>query len=290
MKKFFPIALLVLNSVYAQHQSTPPAVLIEHPGPLAMLLADLHMASPDVESILNNPAINKKQKSGNLVQATSLQEGDKKHFDVHFRKQQLHGLWQTYYSNEQLCDEGTFVKSLPDGEWKMWYPDGRLKVIVNYSAEKFHYIKNDIRRNHPRDKKYQITRLASMNKNIKPYFQPQFPDEPVGTKDLSLLYKIRYNTASDGNSYLPPFKTCLHHGLYISYFENGLVRDSGNYVNGLKHELWRETPDDQTRAIGFYRHGQKDGQWKYYQANGELSFTEIYYQGKLKFTHYFNRR
>jgi antitoxin component YwqK of YwqJK toxin-antitoxin module len=261
---------------------------MENPVPVSILLAEI-VNSPDIESILNNPVVAKKEKGGNLVQATGLQEGNVKHFDVHFRKQKLHGEWLTYYSNEQLCEEGKFKNNLPDGTWKIWYPDGRLKAIVNYSAEKFNYIKADIRRNHPKDKKYAITRHAALKKNIRPYFKPHFPDKLKEAESLSILSKIHHNTSSDGSSYAPPFNACLHHGSYISYFENGLVRDSGQYVNGLKHDIWHESLDNGLTAFGYYKHGEKHGQWKYYNAEGTLRYTEHFIHGNLKHSHHFRR-
>jgi antitoxin component YwqK of YwqJK toxin-antitoxin module len=282
-------ALLFLNTLYGQHEPTRTLRTPENPIRISVVLGDLHVNSPDVESILNNPVVEKKQKARNLIQATGFQEGKIKHFDIHFRRQQLHGEWNTYYSNEQACESGKFVNNLPDGEWKIWYPDGQLKAIVSYSARKFHYIKADIRRNHPKDKRYQITRYAGMNKNIKSYFQPHFPDKLKGTEKLSILHKIEHNTGNEGDNYIPPFNSCLHHGLYITYFENGLVRDSGHYVNGLKHEIWQETINDDLKSLGFYQHGQKHGQWKYYNASGKLLYTEHYNHGRLRSSHHFKR-
>jgi antitoxin component YwqK of YwqJK toxin-antitoxin module len=288
-KLILPIALFFLNTGYSQHDLVESNVYIESAIPVSILLAELHVNSPDIESILNNPVVSKKEKRGKLIQATAYQNNDIKHFDVHFKKQQLHGAWQTFYANEQLCEEGKFVNNLPDGEWRIWYPDGKLKAIVHYSAEKFHYIKADIRRNHPKDKKYAITRHAAMRKNIKPYFKPAFPGTPPDTESLSVLKKIYHNTSGDGSNYIPPFSSCLHHGSYISYFENGLVRDSGLYVNGLKHEVWHETINDNLIAFGYYNHGEKHGQWKYYHSDGSLRYSEHYIHGKLKNSHHFRR-
>lgn len=240
-----------------------------------------------IESILNNPAVLKKQVSRNSIQAVGRRHSGEEHFIIHFRKEQLHGEWQSFYNDDQRCDSGRFDKGLPDGEWKTWYPNGQLKTIRHYDAEKFHFIKADIQRNHPKDKRFAITKYAV--KNPAPYFQPHYESNGGINLNLSMLQKIHYNTLGDGDTYLPPFNSCLHHGLYINYDENGAVKDSGNYVNGLKHGLWKEALNGASvYAFGFYYHGVRQDQWKYYKADGSLFYTELYKpNGKKKEWHYF---
>lgn len=242
-----------------------------------------------IESILNNPAVIKKQLSRNSIQAIGRTQSGAEHFIIHFRKEQLHGEWQSFYNADQLCDSGRFEKGLPDGEWKTWYTNGQLKTVRHYSAEKFLYIKADIQRNHPRDQRFAITKYAA--KNPAPHFRPHYESNAVANQYSSMLQKIQYNTSQDDGSYLAPFQSCLHHGLYINYDANGAVKDSGNYVNGLKHGLWKQrVNEDSMYAFGFYNHGVRQGQWKYYDGTGSLFYTEFYnLKGKKKEWHYFKK-
>ena len=244
---------------------------------------------PWIESILYNEEVRKQQKTGKMIQATGFREGDEKHFEVHFLRKQLHGEWQSFFDSNQHCDSGSFIKSIPDGEWKTWYPGGQLKSVRNYSAKKYRYIRADIKRNHPKDQRYYITRLAKTNLNVMKHFKPMYPQNGINTS-LALLDKIIYNTNTQASHYIPPFSNCLHHGLFVNYFENSLVKDSGHFVNGLKHDLWTESSDDgKQRAFGFYHHSLKHGQWKYYDLNGELRFTETFNHGRITSSHYFKK-
>jgi antitoxin component YwqK of YwqJK toxin-antitoxin module len=246
---------------------------------------------PTLESILLNPAIAKKQLPGNTIQAVAHHEENKAHFIIHFRNKQLHGEWESFYNNSIPCDSGRFEKSLPDGEWKTWYADGRLKSVRHYSAEKYLFVKNDLLRNHPKVQKYAITRLAQQKKDIKGHFRPQFEHNVSDIASLPMLEKIQYNTSTQNDGYIPPFSTCLHHGPYINYHENGAVKDSGNYVNGLKQGIWKEThAHNDFTGVGFYRDGVKTGQWKYYSKDGLLKYTARYNRsGKQMSTHHFAR-
>ncbi len=232
--------------------------------------------SPAIESILYNPAVHKKKVSRNRIQAVGYRQSGQPHFIIHFRNEELHGAWQSFYSNNQRSDSGVLIRNLPMGEWKTWYPNGQVKSIRNYSAEKYHYIKADLKRNHPKDQRYAITRRASTG--TARYFQPRFDNNTSINPSLSLLQKIQHNTSdSDSTGYLPPFETCLHHGAFINYDVNGKVKDSGQYMNGLQHGLWKETVNGSAlQALGFYNHGFKRGQWKYYNGDGRLVYTERY--------------
>ena len=247
------------------------------------------LLAPNIESILYNPGVQKKQKSGKQIQATGFRETNETHFVIHFLKNALHGEWQSFYTASQPCDSGRFEKNLPDGEWKTWYPNGNLKSIRTYSAKKYHYIQADIKRNHPKDQRYQITRKARSGASVNKYFLPVFHSALL-IPDMPMLEKIKLNTAASGN-YIAPFKHCLHHGLFINYFDSGAVKDSGYYYNGLKHDLWREASQDgKASAFGFYRHGVREGQWKFYDLNGELIYTETYIHGKKTNVHYFRQK
>lgn len=242
---------------------------------------------PVIESILHNPDIEKTQLSGTNIRATGFYNESKTQFVVHFRKQKLHGSWQTYFPNNVPSDSGSFENNLPDGLWKTWYPNGQLKTIRNYSAEKFRYIKNDLLINHPKNQRYIITKLAQQKEDVSKYFEPDYNSEIITS--MTLLGRIQQNTSNDNNNYIAPFNQSLHHGIFINYDMNGVVKDSGNYVNGLRNGLWKES-DESLAASGFYQHGFRAGQWKFYDASGILLYTELYNKhGERKGIHYFNR-
>jgi antitoxin component YwqK of YwqJK toxin-antitoxin module len=264
--------------------TAPPVEQLISPG---VSISRVNDSKPGIESILYNDNIQKKQKARKVIQATGFREGDEKHFVVHFLKNQLHGEWQSFYNAKQPCDSGSFVKNLPDGEWKTWYKNGQLKTVRNYSAKKLKYIRADIKRNHPKDQRYEITRSAATDLNFNRHFMPVYETDKIQS-NLPLLERIKLNTSDEQGNYIAPFKECLHHGAFINYYQNGRVKDSGHYVNGLKHDLWTESGSDgDQRAFGFYKHGVKEGQWKYYNSKEELVYTEVYRHGKKTSVHYF---
>ena len=247
--------------------------------------------SVNIESILENPDVVKKNLAQNVIQATGHREDKSPHFVIHFKNRALHGNWQSYYDNDQLCDSGMLKNNLPDGVWKTWYPSGKIKSITHYSAEKYRFIQADIRRSHPRLHHYAITKYAKENQPVAQYFRPLFATSVAAFQSLTMLEKIQHNTSDNDGSYIAPFKDCVHHGMYISYYESGAVKDSGHFVNGLKHGLWEETlQSGNITSFGLYHHGKKNSQWKYYNKEGNLLYTEHYKRnGNKKSLHHFKK-
>ncbi len=286
--QFYPFIFSVLFFQFTYAQDAAIISNEEGTGSNGAAAMEEVLEMPTIESILYNPAVHKKQKAGKQIQATGFREGNETHFVVHFLNNRLHGEWQSYFTKGQQCDSGRFERNLPDGEWKTWYPNGQLKTVRNYSAKKYHYIKADVKRNHPKDQRYQITRKARAGQNVNRYFLPIF-ERSLPSTELPMLEKIKLNTAT-GSHYIAPFRNCLHHGEFINYLDNGLVKDSGYYYNGLKHELWKESlKDGNGWAFGFYKHGLREGQWKFYDAENRLVYTEMYKNGKKTSSHYFRR-
>lgn len=206
------------------------------------------------------------------------------------KRNQLQGDWQSYYSPGQLLDSGRLQKSIPNGEWRTWYPDGRLRTIRNYSAEKLAYVKNEIQRKDGRSTFYALTSIAKQDmaaakQLMTASYSYHALDIPYTSQPLSSLEKRVIQNISQ-NSYLAPFTECLHHGLYMNFFPDGSVKDSGYYKNGVRDGLWKEWNADATvLAMGAYKQGRPSGDWKFYNPQGKLLYIQLYSEtGKLKET------
>jgi len=46
----------------------------------------------------------------------------------------LHGLYESFYDNKQLCEKGSYTKGLKDGEWNYWRTDGTLSKIEHWKS------------------------------------------------------------------------------------------------------------------------------------------------------------
>lgn len=192
------------------------------------------------------------------------------HYNAAVKNHRFHGSWSSWYANGKACDAGKLINGLPDGEWKVWYSNGQLKYIRTYHADKWHRIKEDLQRNHPRFKSYAITSLYSRNTQLARFYLTasySFNNTSANAA-TNWLQRVTSNTSS--NNYMPVFNKCLQHGLYMNFTEDGLVTDSGYYVNGLRHGVWMHTNANNITIKGFYNNGKKTGEWKEFNSKGRL--------------------
>lgn len=197
------------------------------------------------------------------------------------KRHKLHGQWKSWYSNQRLCDSGTFFKGLPVGEWKYWNMDGRLMAIRHYDASKYLRIKNEFLRSGPKQVVYPITKLYRKNRQKANYYMHagySFSFDDHHPHHFSLQQAVE-NNITEGNPYRPLFDECLHHGLYMNFYSNGAVRDSGYYKNGLRDGVWIHREENGAWLMGAYKNSLKSGDWKQYNAKGKLE-SVIFYNKK----------
>ncbi len=206
---------------------------------------------------------------------------------VSYKRNLPHGNYQSWFDSAQLRDQGIFRLGIPDGEWKGWYSNGQPKFIRNYSADKLQRLKQEIKK-HPRHVMLPLAREAQANR--KAYTQAISPiqsfwhlygkrheEMPPVRVDSLLLATVQINEQAGDNAYMPPFKECLHHGLYMNFFPNGMAKDSGYYKNGLREGHWEHwLSKGLLRASGSYTHGKRSGTWSYYDPQGRIRSLATY--------------
>lgn len=168
------------------------------------------------------------------------------------RNKKLHGSWQSWYSTAGSYEEGRFSKGIPDGSWKVWYENGQLKFLRTYSSDKYRRMLQEFVHPNPRMILYPITNLYIRNRQ-------------AALQELNAFSHFADNESE--SPYLPLFNEALLHGPYATYNEDGTVRDSGQYSNGLREGIWIETDASGNRWKGRYQHGLRTGSWKYTDAN-----------------------
>lgn len=183
---------------------------------------------------------------------------------------QLHGYWNSWYSNNQRFETGRLKKGLPDGEWRVWYPNGQLRYIRNYSADKWKRVQQQLLRPHPKLPQLPIARVYQKN-----------------PREAGFLLKSRYSFLDSrySKSYQAVFTDCLHHGLFMNFYPDGKAKDSGAYRNGLKEGVWIESGDNEEEFwTGAYSHGWRNGSWKRYNRQKRLLELVAYRSGKPEWT------
>jgi antitoxin component YwqK of YwqJK toxin-antitoxin module len=83
------------------------------------------------------------------------------------------------------------------------------------------------------------------------------------------------------NSYSPVFKDCIHHGLFMNFYDNGIMKDSGYYKNGLREGVWIEGQNNkESYWTGSFTNGIKTGTWKHFNQQKKMVELIVYKNGK----------
>ncbi len=139
----------------------------------------------------------------------------------------------------------SYRSGIPDGEWRGYYPNGQTKFIRYYSADKYRRIKQEMHKH----QRQIFTPLALAAKN-----DPRI-----------------FSRATAGDFRL------LAHGLFMNFYPDGSVKDSGYYRNGLREDHWVEkTANGATEMAGTYVHGVKTGVWTVRDNQGKIRCLQHY--------------
>jgi antitoxin component YwqK of YwqJK toxin-antitoxin module len=207
-------------------------------------------------------------------------------FIAHYKKNRLIGNWITKFNVDRVCDSGGFKNNIPHGVWKSWYPNGKLRSIRTYDAFKLAKAKRDIALSESKAVMSPIADIARKNPAVAySFLMADYSFHTLAVQPalvfaannwLSLTKRIAYNLSHE-SSYVPPFSECLHHGLYMNFYETGSVKDSGYYKDGVREGMWEEwLHGGHTRSYGFYRHGHRVDIWKFYNTSGKLIYVKAY--------------
>lgn len=208
------------------------------------------------------------------------------------KRSKLNGNWQSWYTAGHLCDSGRLINNLPDGEWKYWNEKGQLMALRTYNADKYNRVNGELLRYHPRSSFYTISNLAQKDKQAALYYLGAAYSFPQSSRrNAGSLRELVELNISDPALYRPVFDNCLHEGLYLNYFENGQVRDSGYYRDGLREGIWlHRDAVNGSWWEGTYHNGVRTREWKGYSSSGRLKELVIYQKGEIAWRKNYNNQ
>ena len=192
------------------------------------------------------------------------------------------GYWRKADSAGKVIYEGRFRDGAPAGEFRYYYPDGKVKTISRMTdrgkrAETVSFF--------PNGNKMAAGRYVDEKKDSL----WQFFSESNGTVVSEEIYragivdgrsKVFY--PDGGLSELHDYKNGVKNGAWEQYYLDGKLKLRGSYLDGEKSGPFKTFYDSGLPMIsGQYTLGRQDGQWIYFDEKGEVSKKEVYDQGKL---------
>lgn len=191
------------------------------------------------------------------------------------------GFWRKVNAEKQVVYEGRFVNDKPVGEFRYFYPDGKLKTLMTYSSGS--------------DETPSVSYHVNGKKMAEGvYRQKQKNGEWRYYNDLEVLMSEEYydngksvgtwkNYYDDGKLLeVFSWKNGLKDGPWTQYFTDGKIRMTADYVAGkLEGEVKYYYPGGGLMVVGEYLHDAKDGIWTSYKEDGTAEVTTVYSGGKM---------
>jgi antitoxin component YwqK of YwqJK toxin-antitoxin module len=161
------------------------------------------------------------------------------------------GFWKKY-SKDTLKYEGQFKDDIPQGEFKYYFPNGKMKALTNYSdngkiAKTILY--------HPDGKKNgEGTYVDKKKDGLWVYFGTN------GVKISEENYKMGVKT-----------------GVWKYFYDDGRINRIENYNNNLKDGEWMEFYQDSVlKAEGNYINDKLNGVVQYFGLTGKIVLSGKY--------------
>ncbi len=194
-------------------------------------------------------------------------------------------------------------KGLKQGEWKEFYPNGRLKTEKTFVDDNLHgyykeydnrgilvltmlYENGAIVKSKVEDEP-DIEVINKYDQDGKLIFSgPYRNNVPVGihrefTKDGKVVNAFVYNDNGIKISEGIVDEAGNHNGKWKDLYPDGKVMAEGQYTDNRRTGQWKfYNAAQKTEQTGSYNNGRPDGVWKWYYENGTILREEEYFQGQ----------
>jgi antitoxin component YwqK of YwqJK toxin-antitoxin module len=211
------------------------------------------------------------------------------------------------YSNDYLVSRERInrldSKGLKQGEWKEFYPNGRIKTEKTYVDDNLHgyYKEYDNRGILILTMLYENGAIVKSRvedepdiEDVKKYDQdgklvysgPYRNTIPVGVhrefgKDGKVTNAFVYNDNGTKISEGIVDEAGNHNGKWKDFYPDGKIKAEGQYNDNRRTGQWKYYNTAQkVEQTGGYNNGRPDGLWKWYYEQGTLLREEEYFQGQ----------
>jgi antitoxin component YwqK of YwqJK toxin-antitoxin module len=234
-----------------------------------------------------------------------------------YENQQTKGEWRFYAKNGALNRVGTFDdKGQKIGVWTSYYPNGQIKDIFNYTANKVNgelkrysikgvlldegLLKDDYY-NGLRTKYYQTGGVSekseyqngSQDGIVELYYRNGLLRAKAMLKKNEIDGPLEFFWLNGKLSSSKNYVNGVVQGDYKSYYSSGQLREEGSYAKGMFNGKYKNYyPDGTLKFEGTYKNGNYIGETKSYHQNGvlrtEQSFDESGKENGVEKEYYLN--
>jgi antitoxin component YwqK of YwqJK toxin-antitoxin module len=215
---------------------------------------------------------------------------------THYKKEPFTGICYDLYDNGNLKDEQELVNGLKQGKGKWYHENGQLEEEGEYKDDKQYGIwvyYNDTGQEIGRIDCTDMDEKEILRKEIEMSSRDFYEKNPErSTKDLEFFREYeRLNTEKIKEEETETeeeveeeisYKNDTKDGPWKSYYENGQLKEEGNYKDGKNyHGQYKEYHENgQLKHDGKYKDGIQEGICKLYYENGQMELETNFKDGE----------
>jgi antitoxin component YwqK of YwqJK toxin-antitoxin module len=189
------------------------------------------------------------------------------------------GEWKEFYPNGRIKTEKTFVDDLIHGYYKEY--DNRGILVLTMLYENGAIVKSKV------EDEPDIEIVNKYDQDGKMIYSGPFRNKiPVGIhreygKDGKVTNAFRYNDNGLLLSEGVVDEAGNSNGKWKDLYPDGKVQAEGQYTDNRRSGQWKfYNVASKVEQTGSYNNGRPDGLWKWYYENGALLREEEYFQGQ----------
>lgn len=189
------------------------------------------------------------------------------------------GDWKEFYPNGKIKSEKTFVDDLQHGYYKEYDNKGTLVLTMLY--DKGAIVKSrvedepDIEIVNRHDQDGKLTYSGPFRNKIPVGIHREFGKD--GKVSNAFIYNDNGLLLSEGIV----DEAGNRNGKWKDLFANGKTQDEGQFTDNRRSGQWKfYNMAEKVEQTGSYNNGRPDGLWKWYYENGAILREEEYFQGQ----------
>jgi antitoxin component YwqK of YwqJK toxin-antitoxin module len=192
------------------------------------------------------------------------------------------GYWRKLDTAGRLIYEGRFKDGVPAGEFRYYYPDGKLKTVSQVSGQGRRAVTVSY---FPNGKKMAAGNYLDEKKDSTWQFFSESNGtivsmEPYRAGLIDGISKVFF--PEGGLSEINGYKNSIKDGPWEQYYLDGKLKLRGTYKAGEKEGVFKTFYNSgQPMITGQYSLGHQDGTWTYLDEKGTVTKKEIYDKGIL---------
>ncbi|MGK7390715.1 MAG: toxin-antitoxin system YwqK family antitoxin [Candidatus Cyclobacteriaceae bacterium M2_1C_046] len=187
------------------------------------------------------------------------------------------GTFLTYHFNGNISEEGKVLNGKKTGEWKMYYPDGKIRLTGSFDQNDILVVNDYFDENN-----YQIVKNGNGEINHYQISDGAFEEGLFVNGYKEGLWHTYYSFTgalmAESN-----YKDGKLEGIFKTYYESGVNQTDGYFQNNERNGIWSwYFENGQLETTINYSEGKKEGVQDFYNELGIKVRTEEYIQGELR--------